>query len=108
MFTRKYKHKRYEVISEDGFGIVLKVPKYEKTNVWMGTKEEAKAKGLKPKGSKNFYKTIDGSVVEEGYLAKPTSERKVEMSIRGKCIMTKGNLEELNKEISLLLNEQEG
>jgi|LSQX01.1.fsa_nt_gb hypothetical protein len=104
MFNRRTGHKRYKIISEDGFGITLKVPRYQKTNIRVGSKEEAEAKGLGPRGSKNFYTISDGSVVLDGYLAEPASENTVEMTVRKDTNITQASWAELQKEIEHLLD----
>ena len=103
MFQRKYNHKRYKVISKDGFGIELKIPRYQKTTIWIGYKDKAIEGCLNPVGSKNFYKTIDNTVVIEGYLAEPIEEPRIEVRVRGIVTMTKDHIEAIQKEIKELL-----
>ncbi len=106
MFMRQVGHKKYKIISKDEFGTILKVPRYQKTGMRIGTKEEAKNKGLQPKGSNNFYTLPDGSVVIDGYLAEPAKENIVEMTVKDISI-TRLNWPELKGEIEFLLNYHE-
>jgi len=106
MFTRQTGHKRYKIISKDEFGITLKVPRYQKTGIRIGTKAEAENKGLQPKGSNSFYTLSDGSVVVDGYLAEPAKENIVEMTAKDINI-TRLNWSELKNEIEFLLNHHE-
>lgn len=107
IFERKSDHKRYKIMSRDGFGLELKIPRYEKTNIKIGTKSEAEEKGLRPRGSKNFYETIDKNIVVDGYLAVPAEDNKVEIRIRGAATVSKAHWEEIKKEIDFLFNYQE-
>lgn len=107
MFTRQTDHKKYKVVSKDGFGITLKVPRFQKTNIRIGSKEEAQNKGLQPKGSKNFYRISDGFVVVDGYLAEPAEENIIEITVNKGTHITQANWPELKKEIEDLLDYYE-
>lgn len=107
MFKREFNHKRYKVVSKDGFGITLKVPRYIETNIRIGTKEEAEAKGLQPKGSKNFYQLPDGTVVVNGFLAEEANENRVEIIVSKGTNITQANWNDIKDEIEFLLNYTE-
>jgi len=107
VFKRQFNHKRYKVISKDGFGITLKLPRYEKTDIRVGTKDEAEERGLNPKGSKSFYKLPDGSIVIDGFLAKPAEENRVKMTVKKDTDITYSNWNELKKEIEFMLDYTE-
>lgn len=104
MFKRYRKNKLYKVISKDDFGLVLAVPRYQKTDVRIGTKKEAVAKGLNPRGRENFYELPDGTVVVDGFLAEPSKENKVEIRVKGRVVLSKENWEEIKREIEALFD----
>lgn len=104
MFYRKTGNKKYKVISDDGMGLKLTVPKYKKTNIWFGEKTEVQEKGLKVSGSEKFY-IYDNFIVIDGYLAEIEQENKVEVKINGSLLITKENWEDIKNEIESLLYE---
>lgn len=103
-FERKHSDKRYKVVSKDGVGLTLAIPRYVKTDVWMGTKNDVKAKGFLPKGTDDFYTLPDGTVVIDGFLAVPNEDNIIEMKVRGNLIITARNWWELKNEIESLLD----
>jgi hypothetical protein len=106
LFTRKRGTKRYEVISSDGAGITLRVPRYHKTPIYIGSIASCREKGLSPKGRESFFCLKNGDVVMDGYLAKPCEERTVEISIRGRAKVTAATWSKISAEVSSLLNDQ--
>lgn len=103
VFQRTYGNKKYKVISRDGAGVELKVPRYKITQTWIGKKTEAILKGYRPRGSENFYMLSDGTVVIDGYLAVPAEENVVEMSLKKPLVLNEVALNDLLKEINDLL-----
>lgn len=107
MFTRKFDDKLYKIISVDGCGIELKVPRYKKSSIRIGNKSDAEKKGLGPKGKNKFYTIADGSVVVDGYLSEPTVENKVEMKVKGNISISQANWDEIKEEVDFMLKFNE-
>ena len=105
MFRHDYDHQLYHIISRDGVGMTLKVPKYRKTSVWIGKKKDVEGR-YKVKGRQNFYvMQADDSVVLDGYLTEPASKR-VELSVKGTVTITPQNWPDIKAEIEKLLSEE--
>lgn len=107
MFHREFNHKRYRIVSKDGFGITIKLLKYQATETWIGFKDDARKAGFVVKGSKGFYQLSDGSVVIKGFLARPTKENNIEISIKKGVNINKNLWNEIRKEVDFLLNYTE-
>jgi len=107
MFTRLKGNKRYSIISKDAFGIVLRVPRYRKTDMYIGNKESSIAKGFCPKGTDRFYVIDNDHVVIDGFFATPCEEPTVEISITGKAKVSASTWPKIAAEIESLLREQE-
>lgn len=105
MFVRRKGNWRYKAISTDNAGIVLRVPRYSKTGVYIGTYDECKEKGLSPKGTKSCFRLPGGEVIMDGFLAEPSREASIELQVKGTVRLTKNSLDELWEEMNKLIAE---
>lgn len=84
-------------------GIIIKVPRYRKTGLFIGDKKAAIRNGLKAVGRNNFYKLENGQVVIDGYIAEESDAR--ELILTGKIVLNSNNLDEFQ---SILLQIAKG
>lgn len=93
---------RYRYIDDNIYGVILKVPFYEKTTTFIGTLSEYRKKSsLRVKGTENLFFVNDTPVVD-GFLAVPLSDFKIEIKISPFQSFTETGLSELNTEIAKL------
>lgn len=104
MYTRILDNQQYVAISNAAGGIELKVPRYTKTETYIGRQKEARERGflVKSGGTKTLYFLEDGTPVLNGYIAKPAKKFATELRIPKTVTLTETGLTELINEINLL------
>lgn len=107
MFFRKYDTLKNKVESTDGAGIKIVIPKWCETNISFASKQKAKEKGLRPKGTKNFYVLECGIVIINKCIARENTENRIRIEISRSAAISKALWEEIKEEIDSMLEHAE-